>query len=146
MFANGSVSNFQLGYFLFRMTLGVNFFFHGFIRIITGLSAWEMGQAAAFVDNPILSMWAVHAFLYALPFVEMVLGALVALGLFTRWALVGGVLLMLVLIFGNATRQAWSTVGNNMHYVLYHCLLIYRLSDNWLALDNRCAAKINHDI
>ena len=64
MFANESVSNLQLGYFLFRTTLGVNFFFHGFIRIITGLSAWEMGQAAAFVDNPILPMWAVHLFLY----------------------------------------------------------------------------------
>ena len=36
----GGVSNIQLAYFLFRFTLGVNIFFHGFMRIATGLQAW----------------------------------------------------------------------------------------------------------
>ena len=131
-----SASHFQVGYFLFRVSLGVNIFFHGAMRLITGLGPWVQEQGAAFADNPILPMWAVDAFLYTLPFVEVVLGALLALGLFTHWAVIGGLLMMLTLIFGNTTRQAWATAGNNMHYTLYYYILMARQCDNWLALDN----------
>ena len=82
-------------------------------------------------------MWLVYSFLYVLPFIEIVLGALTAVGLFTRHALVGGALMIFVLVFGNLTRQAWATVGNNMHYVLYYCILIAGLRYNCLALDTR---------
>jgi thiosulfate dehydrogenase [quinone] large subunit len=113
-----SASHFQVGYFLFRISLGVNIFFHGAMRLITGLGAWEQELAASFADNPLLPMWAVDAFLYALPFVEVVLGSLLTLGLYTHWAVIGGLLMMLTLIFGNTTQQAWATAGNNMHYSL----------------------------
>jgi uncharacterized membrane protein YphA (DoxX/SURF4 family) len=72
-----------------------------------------------------------------LPFIEVVLGALTALGLMTRWALIGGTLMMFVLIFGNLTRQAWGTVGNNMVYVLYYCLMIAAVRFNSFSLDTR---------
>ena len=81
-------------------------------------------QAKVFEDNPLLPMWAVLAFLYVLPFVEAILGALTALGLFTRWALLAGSAMIFWLVFGNLTRQDWGTVGNNMHYVLYYSLMI----------------------
>jgi thiosulfate dehydrogenase [quinone] large subunit len=139
-----TVSNLQIGYFLFRLTLGVDIFFHGAMRLITGLSAWEVAQAAAFVDTP-LPMPLVHAFLYTLPFIEVVLGALTILGLFTRWALIGGSVMMLILVFGNTQRQEWATVGNNMHYVVYYWLLIIRQCDNWLAWDNRRAGEAAPD-
>jgi|SRR5690606_2922360 len=132
----GAVGHLQIGYALFRITLGVNIFFHGAMRLITGLSAWEVTQAELFVDT-LLPMPLVHAFLYALPFIEVVLGVFTVLGLYTNWALIGGALMMLVLLFGNTTRQAWATAGNNMHYVLYYYILIVRQCDNWLALDNR---------
>ena len=45
--------------------------------------------------------------------------------------------MMFVLVFGNLARQAWGTVGNNMHYVLYYCLLIAAIRYNCLALDTR---------
>ena len=138
MTAGKTVTNLQIGYFLFRLTLGVDIFFHGFMRLLTGLSAWEVGQAAAFVDTP-LPMPLVHLFLYTLPFIEIALGACTILGLFTRWALIGGSVMMMILVFGNTQRQEWATVGNNMHYVLYYWLLIIRQCDNWLALDNRRA-------
>ena len=136
MMAEKTVTNLQIGYFLFRLTLGVDIFFHGFMRLLTGLSAWEVAQAAAFVDTP-LPMPLVHLFLYTLPFIEVVLGACTILGLFTFWALIGGSVMMLILVFGNTQRQEWATVGNNMHYVVYYWLLIIRQCDNWLALDNR---------
>lgn len=134
----GGISNLQLAYFLFRVTLGVNIFFHGFMRLATGLTAWVMTQGAAFEPpkSP-LPMWSVHAFLYVLPFIEVVLGTLTTIGLYTRWALLGGSIMMFVLVFGNDMRQDWGTVGNNMHYVLYYALMIAALRYNCLALDVR---------
>jgi len=136
----GSVNDLQLAYFIFRFTLGVNIFFHGAMRLITGLDAWVMTQGAEFTDNPLLPMWSVDAFLYVLPFIEVVLGALTALGLYTRWALLGGSVMIFVLVFGNLTQQDWGTVGNNMHYVLYYALMIAGLRYNCFALDTRRAA------
>jgi len=136
------LSELQLAYALFRITLGVNILGHGLVRIIYfgvgGLEPWVLEQAALF-DGHLLPMWLVHGFLYALPFFEIVLGVLTALGLFTFEALIGGVLMMFVLVFGNLMRQAWGTVGNNMHYVLYYCLMIAAIRYNCLALDTRRA-------
>jgi len=132
-----SVGDVQLGYSAFRITLGMNIFFHGAMRLITGLDAWVTMQAAVFTKQPILPMWSVFAFLYVLPFIEVVLGTLTFLGLYTRWALIGGSVMMLILVFGNDTRQDWGTVGNNMHYVLYYALLIAGLKYNAFALDTR---------
>jgi thiosulfate dehydrogenase [quinone] large subunit len=82
-------------------------------------------------------MWSVHAFVYTLPFIEVVLGTLIALGLFTRQVLAGGALMMFVLILGNLSRQAWATVGNNMVYVLYFCVMLAGSHFNCFAIDTR---------
>lgn len=137
MFA--SISDFQLAYAIFRITLGVNIFFHGAMRLITGLNDWVLLQSEAFVDT-LLPMWAIRAFLTFLPFYEVVLGALTTAGLYTRWALLGGSAMMFVLVFGNLTRQDWGTVGNNMHYVLYYALMIAAFRYNCWALDTRKAS------
>ena len=135
------LSDLQLAYALFRFTIGVNIFGHGMVRIIVygfSLNAWVVDQAAAF-EGALLPMWLVYAFLHVLPYIEVVLGALTALGLMTRYALVGCTAMMFVLVFGNLSRQAWATVGNNMHYVLYFCLLIAAIRYNCLAMDTRKA-------
>ena len=43
-------SRFQMAYALFRITLGVNMFFHGFMRIISDTGAWVDSQVALFTD------------------------------------------------------------------------------------------------
>ena len=131
-----SVGDLQLAYSIFRITLGMNIFFHGAMRLITGLDAWATKQGAVF-ENTLLPMWSVSAFLHVLPFVEVVLGTLTFLGLYTRWALIAGSVMMLTLVFGNDMRQDWNTVGNNMHYVLYYAGLIAAYRYNEFALDNR---------
>ena len=108
----------KMAYSLFRITLGVNMFFHGFMRIISDTGAWVEGLVVTFSDSFLPEMW-VRIFLYVLPYYELVLGTLLTLGLFTWWTCVGGALMMLVLLFGNTTRQDWGTAGNNMHYTLY---------------------------
>jgi uncharacterized membrane protein YphA (DoxX/SURF4 family) len=134
------VSDLELAYSIGRFTMGVDIFFHGAMRLITGLSAWADKQAEAFVNDPLLPMWSVLAFLYVLPFIEVVLGALTTIGLYTRWVLLAGAALMFVLVFGNLTRQDWGTVGNNLHYVLYYVLLIAAQKYNRFALDTRKGA------
>ena len=133
-----AASNLQIAYFLFRLSIGVNMFFHGFMRPFTGLSAWVETIGATFVDT-YLPMPLVHAFLNVLPFFEMVLGALLILGLFTRWATIAGTVMMLGLLYGNTARQDWGTAGNNMHYVLYFTGMLALHRFDWLALDNRRA-------
>ena len=129
-------TSFQMAYALFRITLGVNMFFHGFMRIIGDTGAWVDSQVALFPESFLPTLW-VTAFLWVLPFFEVVFGTLLTLGLFTYWMSVTGALMMLVLIFGNTTRQAWGVAGNNMHYTVYFCILVAAHAHNWLALDNR---------
>ncbi len=131
-----SVSDLELAYFSLRFVLGVNIFFHGAMRVFTGVGAWVAVQEAAFVapKSP-LPMWAVHEFLMVLPYVEVVLGALLLLGLFTRFAIMAGSVMIFSLVFGNLTRQDWGTVGNNMHYVLYYAILVAFYRYNVWALD-----------
>lgn len=134
--SEGFLTNMRIGYFLFRITIGVNIFFHGFMRLLTGLGVWATPTAETFADT-YLPMPLVLAFLYTLPFIEMILGAMMTLGLFTRWAMIGGSVMMIVLLYGNTARQNWGTAGNNMHYALYFWIMLALQHYDWLALDNR---------
>ena len=133
-------SSYRIAYALFRITLGVNMFFHGFMRIISDTGSWVEGQVVTFSDSFLPEMW-VRIFLHVLPYYELVLGTLLTLGLFTWCTSVAGALMMLVLLFGNTTRQDWGTAGNNMHYTLYFCILIAANAWDSYCLDNRRAAR-----
>jgi thiosulfate dehydrogenase [quinone] large subunit len=83
----------------------------------------------------------VHAFLIVVPFAELVLGVLTTLGLFTRWALALGGLLIAALVFGTAMRSDWNTVGVQMIYAITYYLLLVNRSDNRFSLDDVFFAK-----
>jgi thiosulfate dehydrogenase [quinone] large subunit len=123
-----------MAYAIFRVTLGLNIFLHGFVRILSGPSAFE-AQTEKLFSNTFLPAGQVHFFLSILPYIEAAVGSLIFVGLFTLWALVAGALLMLVLIFGTAARQDWTTVGIQTAYGLFYYFLISRNQDNWLAID-----------
>ncbi len=131
---NVEFRNRRMAYAIFRVTLGLNIFLHGFVRILTGPSAFE-AQTEKLFSNTFLPAGQVHFFLSILPYIEAAVGSLVVVGLFTFWALVAGALLMLVLIFGTAARQDWTTVGIQTAYGLFYYFLISRNQDNWLAID-----------
>ena len=134
------VSDLELAYAFFRFSMGVVIFFHGAMRMITGVGPWVVKEMPLFVGNPLLPMWFVVGFLWVLPTIEVVLGTLTMIGLYTRWALLSGAVLMLILVFGNLTRQDWGTVGNELHYILYYALMIAGQKYNRFALDRRKAA------
>ena len=124
-----------LAYGIFRLALGINIFIHGAVRIF-GPGAHEFASSTAkrFLSTP-LPLWAVYGFLFVLPFVETVLGVLVAIGLFTRWSLVAGGLLIAALILGTALQSDWPTVGVQMIYSISYFALLYRLDQNAMSLD-----------
>jgi thiosulfate dehydrogenase (quinone) large subunit len=125
----------QLAYVVFRLTLGVNIFVHGAGRIFgPGAEAFASTTAAEFSKTP-LPAGMVHAFLIVVPFAELVLGALTTLGLFTRWALMLGGLLIAALISGTAMRSDWNTVGVQMIYAVTYYLLLVNRSSNRYSLD-----------
>jgi thiosulfate dehydrogenase [quinone] large subunit len=125
----------QLAYLLFRLTLGINILVHGAGRIFgPGAEAFASTTAAEFSKTP-LPAGMVHAFLIVLPFAELVLGTLTTLGLFTRWALALGGLMIATLVFGTAMRSDWNTVGVQMIYAITYYLLLVNRSSNRFSLD-----------
>ncbi len=126
--------NLQIAYALFRLTLGLDIFLHGAMRYVTGVGAWVDSTAKLF-ENTILPVPLVHGFLMTLPILEVVIGALTIIGLYTRFALIAGAVMILSLVLGTGFRQDWTTVGSQMLYAAYYYLMIARLEDNWLAVD-----------
>ncbi len=125
----------QLAYVVFRLTLGVNILVHGAGRIFgPGADAFATTTAAEFTKTA-LPAGLVHAFLFVVPFAEVVLGVLTTLGLFTRWALTLGGLLITALVFGTAMRSDWTTVGVQMIYAITYYLLLVNRSANRFSVD-----------
>jgi thiosulfate dehydrogenase (quinone) large subunit len=125
----------QLAYLVFRLTLGINILVHGAGRIFgPGAEAFATSTAAEFTKTA-LPAGPVHAFLVVLPFAELVLGATLTLGLFTRWVLALGGLLIAVLVFGTAMRSDWNTVGVQMIYAIAYYLLLVNRSANRFSVD-----------
>ena len=125
----------QLAYVVFRLTLGINILVHGAGRIFgPGAEGFATTTGAEF-SKTALPSGMVHAFLIVLPFAELVLGVLTTLGLFTRWALTLGGLMIAVLVFGTAMRSDWNTVGVQMIYAITYYLLLVNRSENRFSLD-----------
>src|ERR1700689_4176660 len=131
----------RLAYAVFRLTLGINILVHGAGRIFgPGAEAFASTTAAEFTKTA-LPAGMVYAFLIVLPFAELALGVLTTLGLFTRWALALGALMIAVLVFGTAMRSDWNTVGVQMIYAITYYLLLVNLSENRFSLDGLFFAR-----
>jgi thiosulfate dehydrogenase (quinone) large subunit len=133
--SDSSTQDHQLAYLVFRFTLGINILVHGAGRIFgPGAEAFATTTAAEFTKTALPS-GLVHAFLFVLPFVEALLGALTLAGLFTRWALTLGGLMIATLVFGTAMRSDWNTVGVQMIYAITYYLLLVNRSANRFSID-----------
>jgi thiosulfate dehydrogenase [quinone] large subunit len=112
--ATGPLSNLEIGYNVFRMFTGVNLFFHGFTRIWAGLGPWAATEAETFTDT-MFPVALAHLFLQVLPYVQVVVGTCIALGLFTRVVV--------------------------MHYAIYYWILLALLNLNRVSVDSRRAGS-----
>ena len=134
--AAGPLTDVQIGYCFFRVFAGVNLFFHGFMRLLNGVSYWEIPTAETFGDT-FLPMPLVHIALNMIPYTEVFIGTFMTLGLLTRRAFIGGLAFMFVLLFGHLVRQNWAGAHTVMLYGLYYWILLVLLNQNRLSLDSR---------
>ena len=112
-----------LAFLLLRLTLGLNICMHGVSRIAAGPATFADSIVPMFLNTP-LPAWSVHVFGLMLPWAEAILGFLLLLGFCTRFALVAGSLLILVLTFGATLRQDWSTAGVQLVYTAVYASLL----------------------
>jgi thiosulfate dehydrogenase (quinone) large subunit len=134
--------DYVLAFFTLRLALGINELMHGVTRIFMngGLTAFLNFTQNQFKDAP-LPVWQVRAFATVVPCCELVIGALLILGLWTRWALTLAALLMVGIIFGTAMRGDWQIVFLQMFYsLLYSLMLILRRYDVW-SVDAKMGGK-----
>ncbi len=123
-----------LAYLLMRMSLGVNFFGHGFFRLLRGAGAFAEGTVKG-IDKGPLPHVLTYAFLYATPFIELTLGVLLIVGLFTRASLTAGALFMMALTVGTTSIQNWEGAGTQLGYSLVFFFMLWFLEANSLSLD-----------
>lgn len=122
----------QLGHLGLRLILGMNIFIHGVARL-GAIPQFASKMAADF--EGVLPTGLVLPFGYALPFIELVLGAMLLVGLRMRVASFGGALLIAVLTFGSSMAQRWDVVGLQLIYgIAYFHLLVHEDYATW-ALD-----------
>jgi thiosulfate dehydrogenase [quinone] large subunit len=125
--------DYVLAFFTLRLALGINELMHGVTRIFMGAG---LGGFLAFTQNQFkdapLPVWQVRAFATVVPICELIIGVLLILGLWTRWALVLAAVLMMGIIFGTAVRGDWQLVFLQMFYsLLYALMLMWRRYDVW---------------
>ncbi|MGA7273599.1 MAG: DoxX family protein [Candidatus Udaeobacter sp.] len=122
----------SLAHALLRIGLGINFLMHGVSRL---------PHLAVFVDHtktmfaktwlplPVATMTG-----YAIPFVEVALGAFLISGLFLRPVLVAGFLFMFMLTFGVCLAENWAVASEQLIYMIALALLLAGARYHRLAL------------
>jgi len=125
----------ETGYALLRTTMGVIFLFYGIGKFMGGISNFVGSMNQRFSGK--LPAFMVMPFAYALPFGEVIAGALVLFGLFTRAGLVLAGLLLLGLTFGTVMLGDPPTVAHNLQYAFINFVLLWLIDFNRYSLDSR---------
>jgi thiosulfate dehydrogenase (quinone) large subunit len=99
-----SATDRRIAYALLRIVFGVNIFFHGVSRLVGDHAAFLAYLSQQMAKAP-LPKWMLPPFAAALPWTEAAVGLLLLLGLFTRFALVAGSLVMIALMAGITLAQ-----------------------------------------
>lgn len=118
--------NQQHAFVLLRLLTGLDFFGHGYARTFTGTYLQGFAESlqksmATAPLSPDLVLWTG----YVIPIIELLIGACLILGLFTRAALTAAFGLMFVLMFGVTMKQDWNAAGQQMLYGLVLFVLLF---------------------
>ncbi len=96
-----------MAYAALRIAFGINMAMHGVNRFLAGVGQFAAKMAQDF-SATVLPRWMVLAFGEVLPFVELAIGILLLIGLWTRWTLLSGmaVIAALMMRLGSTARAA----------------------------------------
>lgn len=113
--------------FFIRLPLAVSMMGHGLVRLpkLASFSSWmTTSMEQSFLPQPLIA-----GFAYALPFIELIIGVLLLLGVFERYTLYAGLALMSMLIFGSSSIENWGAIEAQLiHAGYFSGLLIYSLN------------------
>ncbi len=126
------LNNKTLAIHLFRISFGINYFFHGVVRI-PNLDKFVTGMQNTFQDS-LLPGFLVTPLAYAIPFAEIIIGLLLLLNKFTRETLIATFALMNILVIGSSFAQKWDLVGLQSTYIGFLFLLLYFMNDHQKSL------------
>jgi thiosulfate dehydrogenase [quinone] large subunit len=128
------VADEKLAYALLRIFVGVNMTMHGVSRLLAGSAVFAGKVDTQFAHTP-LPAWSLHAFGFALPPIEALLGFVLLIGWKTRAALVAGMIWLLILTFGSSLIQDWPAAGVQLTYALAYTALLFLHRFNALSVD-----------
>ncbi len=122
-----------------RLVLGLNIFMHGAVRF-GHLSKFVDGVVQGFATTALPAGF-VLGFAYAIPFLEVAIGALVLAGFRFREATLAGFALIAALTFGTCLREQWDIAGLQLIYALAYFALTLHASHLRYAVDGRVARQ-----
>lgn len=136
-------SNAAIAYGILRLSFGANILLHGLSRILNGRPAFLAYLNHYFEHSHLIPQNALPLFGAVLPWVETLLGLLLVLGLFSRFTLIVGALVMTALVIGTNLAQDWLVSGLQLIYCFLYYYLLLHLDQNaysvdrWLGIGSR---------
>lgn len=124
----------KTAFFLFRLPVAFSLLGHGLVRLpkLQGFSNWMTG----FMEKSYLPQPLIEGFSYAVPFIEVITGLLLTIGLFTRQAIYVSLALMAAFIFGNTTIENWDPITAQLIHAAYLVGLLCFIQYNTFSIDN----------
>jgi thiosulfate dehydrogenase [quinone] large subunit len=133
--ATARFSDAVIAYTILRVSFGANIMLHGVSRILMGHAAFlayltHYFEKASYVPVSMLSLFATVQ-----PWVELILGLLLMIGLATRFSLIAGALVIMCLVFGTNLAQDWLVSGLQLIYAFLYYYLLVHLDQNRYSID-----------
>jgi thiosulfate dehydrogenase (quinone) large subunit len=125
----------RAAYGLLRFIFGLNICFHGLSRLLSDHSAFLLDLTQSMAHAALVPRAAVPVLAAVLPWIEMFVGLLLILGLFTRWALMAAFGVMALLMAGVTLAQNWNAAGLQLIYCLIYFVLLSFRERNHFSLD-----------
>jgi|SRR5579863_477777 len=126
----------MIAYSILRLSFGANILLHGLSRILNGRPAFLAYLTHYFEHSHLIPPGALPAFGAVLPWAETTLGLLLVLGLFSRFTLIVGALVMTILVIGTNLAQDWLVSGLQLIYCFLYYYLLLHLEQNRFSLDS----------
>jgi thiosulfate dehydrogenase [quinone] large subunit len=133
--ATSRSSDTVIAYTILRVSFGANIMLHGVSRIVMGHAAFlayltHYFEKASYIPVSMLSLFATVQ-----PWVELILGLLLVIGLATRFSLIAGGLVIMALVFGTNLAQDWLVSGLQLIYAFLYYYLLVHLDQNRYSID-----------
>jgi thiosulfate dehydrogenase (quinone) large subunit len=139
--ANEVSSDAITAYTILRVSFGANIMLHGVSRFFMGHTAFLAYLNHYFEHAHGVPLSTLPAFATVLPFLETGFGLLLLLGLASRFALIGGALVMTCLVIGTNLAQDWLVSGLQLIYAFLYYYLLAHLGENRISLDALMKSK-----